>query len=304
MLLEWQTSKSDFGKGWTLDGRLRVSSDEASTHEALTRKALNRVAGPVVGLYAALMLDLDVAWDAPLPEGPKIIAPNHPTTTDPFLVTTVVREPVSILIDDRLFKVPLFGRYLRLAGHVPVVPGRGREAFEAARRLLEAGRTVAIFPEGHISPPEGGFYGPRTGAVRLSLITGAPIVPVGIHLDRARIRLVETSIEGKTVVGTWYLRGPYAITVGEPMRLQGDVEDREHVRAASERLIQRIAVLARQGERRTRASQVLGTRSRGSAIFGYRQNVVRLMPNPDEPERNKTETCPRRFLLNVQDVKG
>ena len=164
---------------------------------------------------------------------------------------------------------------------------------------------MAIFPEGHISPREGGFCRPRTGAARLSLITGAPIVPVGIHLDRARIRRVETPIEGKTVVGTWYLRGPYAITVGEPMHLRGNVEDRERVRAASEQLVQHIAALVRQSERRIRAPRVLETRPRGKgSIFRYRQNVVRLGPNRDELERNKSETCPRRFLLNVHDMKG
>ena len=91
---------------------------------------------PMVNLYAGLMFDMDVTWEEPLPKGPKIIAPNHPSTTDPFLIAGLVAEPTSILIDDRLFKVPVFGRYLHLAGHVPVVDGNGRQAFDAAKRLL------------------------------------------------------------------------------------------------------------------------------------------------------------------------
>jgi 1-acyl-sn-glycerol-3-phosphate acyltransferase len=219
-----------------------------------------KVGRPVVNLYAALMFEMDVAWEASLPEGPKIIAPNHPSTTDPFLVTGLVAEPMSILIDDRLFKVPVFGRYLHLTGHVPVVNGNGRKAFEVAKRLLQAGRSIAIFPEGAVSPSEGGLRRPRTGAARLALCTGVPIVPVGIHLQRERIRAIESKYSGIRVTGRWYLRGPYAITVGRPMRFDGDVEDREYVQVVSERIIRCIAHLAQQSARRMNRPTRRGTR--------------------------------------------
>jgi 1-acyl-sn-glycerol-3-phosphate acyltransferase len=243
MLFECQVSKRREGAGWILSGRFRVASDEV----------LNLLGRPMVGLYARLMFQMDLMQRTPLPDGPKIVVPNHPSTTDPFLVTTLTPDPMSILIDDRLFKVPGFGGYLHQAGHVPVVPGSGREAFEAARRLLEEGRTVGIFIEGAISPLEGGFHAPRTGAARLALISGAPVIPVGIGLQRERIRLVETQIEGQAAVGTWYLRGPYAITVGEPMHFEGDVEDRAYVRTVSERIMQDVTGLAYESERRVEA---------------------------------------------------
>ena len=201
---------------------------------------------PMVNLYAGLMFDMDVVWEEPLPKGPKIIAPNHPSTTDPFLIAGMMAEPTSILIDDRLFKVPVFGRYLGLAGHVPVVDGNGRQAFETAKRLLEAGQTVAIFPEGSVSPLTGGLHPPRTGAARLALSTGAPIIPIGIHLPRERIHVVESKYSGISATGRWYLRGSYAMTVGTPMVFAGDVQDREYVCEVGERIIQRIAHLAQQ----------------------------------------------------------
>jgi len=188
---------------------------------------------------SGVLFRMNIVKQAPLPEGPKIIAPNHPSTTDPFLILTLTRDKVSILIDDRLFKVPIFGRYLKAAGHIPVVPGRGREAFEEARRRLEAGQSVAIFPEGAISPEEGGLHPPRTGAARLALLTGAPIVPVGIHLDPSHIRRIDTEIDGKIAMGTWYFNGPYAMTVGEPLHIDGDVEDRKSVTEASERIMRK-----------------------------------------------------------------
>jgi 1-acyl-sn-glycerol-3-phosphate acyltransferase len=159
-------------------------------------------------------------------------------------------EPTSILIDDRLFKVPVFGRYLHLAGHVPVVCGNGRKAFDTAKRVLEAGQNIAIFPEGAVSPLEGGMHPPRTGAARLALSTGATVIPVGFHLERERIHVVESKYSGISATGRWYLRGPYAMTVGKPMTFEGDVEDREYVRAVSERIIRCIAHLAQQSAHR------------------------------------------------------
>jgi 1-acyl-sn-glycerol-3-phosphate acyltransferase len=212
--------------------------------------ALSWLGRAIVLVAAPALFRLDIERHAPLPEGAKIIAPNHPSTTDPFLITMLAAEQTTILIDDRLFKVPLFGAYLERAGHVPVIPGEGRSAYERARRLLSAGRTMAIFPEGSVSPLDGGFCPPRTGVVRLALSTGAPVIPVGIHLQRDRIRLVETEIEGQRAVGTWYLGGPYAMTVGEPLVLEGDVNDRSLVRALSAQLIQRIIDLSQESAAR------------------------------------------------------
>jgi 1-acyl-sn-glycerol-3-phosphate acyltransferase len=208
-----------------------------------------------IGVGARAMFGMDIVRHTMLPPGPKIIAPNHPSTTDPFLVLLLAEEQIAILIDDRLFKVPLFGSCLRLAGHVPVVPGEGRLAYEAAARLLASGGTVAIYPEGSVSPLSGGFHRPRTGAARLALCTGAPIIPVGIYLERERIRVIDTQIEGQTAIGRWYLDGPYAITVGEPMWFQGDVQDRARVRSISDQVMQRITCLAQESASRVEQSQ-------------------------------------------------
>lgn len=204
----------------------------------------------MVDTYAKLMFDLDIQYHTPLPPGAKILAANHPTTVDPFLVLKLASEPVHILIDETLFKVPTFGRYLRTTGHVRVIPGSGRSAFQAALELLQAGETVAIYPEGAISPLTGGVHPLKTGVARLALMTGAPVIPVGIHLDRARIRLIETPVDGQSVVGTWYFGGPYAMTVGDPLYRVGDVNDRAYVGSISEHIRQHILALAAESARR------------------------------------------------------
>jgi 1-acyl-sn-glycerol-3-phosphate acyltransferase len=204
----------------------------------------------VVDVASRLLLNLDIEWHAPLPDGPKIIAANHPSTSDPALVMLTAPEQASCLISETLFKVPGFGRYLDAAGHIPVVKGNGRAAFEEAKRLLREGRTIMIFPEGSLSPQEGGFCPVRTGVARLALSTGAPVIPVGIHLDRERIHRIETVVDGRTEVGTWYLHGPYAMTVGAPMYLRGNIEDWPQVRALAQRVMQRIIQLSGQSELR------------------------------------------------------
>ena len=231
----------------------RLTANQGHTsvpNRRLIERGLYWAGRGILTVGAHRMFQLDILRHAPLPAGPKIIAPNHPTTTDPFLILILAREQTSILIDDRLFKVPIFGRYLHQAGHIPVIPQHGRLAYNAAKKLLQSGRTLAVFPEGSVSPLEGGLCHPRTGVARLALETGVPVVPVGIHLDRERIRLIETEIEGRTVTGTWYLGGPYAMTVGEPMHFTGSVQNRTHVRAISEQIIQRIAHLAQESAAR------------------------------------------------------
>jgi 1-acyl-sn-glycerol-3-phosphate acyltransferase len=198
----------------------------------------------IMDLYAHLLLDLDVQWYAPLPEGPKIIAANHPTTTDPFVITTLIREPVSVLVTAGAFEVPVFGHYLHRAGHVPAVRNSNGATVDALLQKLEAGSTVAIFPEGSISPLEGGFNPPHSGIARVAIRSGAPVIPVGIGLRRERIRCYDATLDGKPEVLTWCLNGPYALTIGESLFFGGQVEDREQVQSVAGQIMQRIVHLA------------------------------------------------------------
>lgn len=202
-----------------------------------------------VNLYVRGVLRANIVHEAPLPSGAKILAVNHPSTNDPAFVTVLVKEQASILIRETLFKVPVFGRSLRMAGHVPVVAGNGRAALEEGIRLLKAGRTIIIFPEGEISP-ESGPLKPHTGIARLALLTGAPVIPVGISLDHKQVRIVQTKVEGKLEPSAWYLHGPYAMTVGAPQVYQGDVEDRDRVRTVTGQIMGSIVALSQKGQAR------------------------------------------------------
>lgn len=218
------------------------------------RALLYTVGRGLIALYARFFLELDILWQAPLPPGPKLIVANHPSFSDPFALALLSARPLSLLITSVAFLIPVFGLYLRWSRHIPVVEGAGHSAFDEALSQLKAGKSVALFIEGNYSPPEGGFHEPRTGAVRLALSAGVPIVPVGIHLVRERLRLINGRIKGENYPQYWYLRGPFRLVVGEPVHLTGDVEDRSHVVNESKNMMQRIIALANEGERHLKES--------------------------------------------------
>lgn len=205
---------------------------------------------PVIKTYTGTMLNMDILWHSPLPSGAKIIAANHPSTTDPFYVAAMANHQVFILINEKLFKVPMFGKYLRRSGHIPVVPGNGKAAMDEAVQRLANNETIVIFPEGNLSPREGGFGDPRTGAARLALMSGAPIIPVGIHLLREKVHSIITHIEGKEEEGRWYFHGPYHMTVGLPIYFRGDVENHHHVHQISKTIMSHIREMAFQSQDR------------------------------------------------------
>jgi 1-acyl-sn-glycerol-3-phosphate acyltransferase len=207
--------------------------------------------------YTSLMLDMDIRWHAPMPKGPKILAPNHPTTTDPLYLMTLLREQVSFLVTAALFNLPVVGAYLRAAGHVPAVRGSEGATVDAMIRQVEAGRSLAIFPEGALSPLVGGFHRPHSGVARVALRTGAPVIPIGIGLQRERIRVIEAYVDGDKAIGHFYTSGPYAITVGRPLTFAGDVGDHEQVHAVAGQIMHQIQDLARESDGRIQPPRVI-----------------------------------------------
>jgi 1-acyl-sn-glycerol-3-phosphate acyltransferase len=216
----------------------------------MQNKLLYNFGRTFIRLFAFVMLQMEIQRHADLPAGPKIFVANHPSATDPFLIHLVSSQPMSVLISANAFAVPVFGFFLRKMKQIPVRRGLGNMALDDAHRLLDAGGSVTIFPEGDFSPQEGGFRPPRTGAARLALSTGVPIIPVGIHLPRERSFCIRSNISGKPTLGYWYLRGPYQITVGQPMKFEGNAEDRNHVHKVSLNIMECIRLLALESEKR------------------------------------------------------
>jgi 1-acyl-sn-glycerol-3-phosphate acyltransferase len=112
--------------------------------------------------------------------GPLLITPNHQTYADPALVTIPVRRPVYYMAWDRLFGIPLFGRFIRRLRAFPVdIESSDPRATREAVRLLQAGEAVMIFPEGERTK-DGGVGRFKLGAFRLAVALSVPVLPVTI----------------------------------------------------------------------------------------------------------------------------
>ncbi|WP_407563787.1 lysophospholipid acyltransferase family protein [Streptomyces sp. 184] len=116
--------------------------------------------------------------------GPVVLAGNHLTFVDSMFLGLVVKRPVFFIGKDEYvtgkgLKGRLMAWFFTSVGMIPVDRDGGRggvAALMTGRRILEEGRVFAIYPEGTRSP-DGRLYRARTGVARLTLMTGAPVVP-------------------------------------------------------------------------------------------------------------------------------
>ncbi len=112
--------------------------------------------------------------------GPLLLASNHRSFLDPFVIGTLVRRPVYYMAKRELFEKRWQAWVLNALGAFPVDRGSGdRAAMETARVILERGDCVVLFPEGTRVRP-GPLGDPRRGVGRLALETGAPVAPVAV----------------------------------------------------------------------------------------------------------------------------
>ncbi len=211
---------------------------------------LYQAGGKLVKAYSKFMLRMSVNSYSRIPGGAKIIVANHPTTSDPFLLTSISNGQAAVLIKDTLFDVPVFGKYLHWAGHIPVRDGRGIEAFESALKKLNEGITVIVFIEGGLSKFVQKVDKPKTGAIRLALASGKPIIPIGIGIRKKNVRFIKSIIKGVQEMGKWYLKGPYALTIGKPIRFRGNVNDQGRVKSLSLLLEKKIGMLQKESFQR------------------------------------------------------
>lgn len=112
---------------------------------------------------------------------PYVLVVNHQSFAD-LMAMCFLDHPTKYLGKESVFKVPVFGWALRIAGEVPVVRGDRRSGAEALQQLgdwLERGVSVALFPEGTRSD-DGSIGRFKLGAFKLAIEHQRPIVPVVI----------------------------------------------------------------------------------------------------------------------------
>lgn len=141
------------------------------------------IAAPIRSLMRVMGWRVLVTGAEHLPDGPAVLVSNHVSYLDPIHLGHVVdgqgRMP-HFLAKRELFDHRAMGPLLRRLRQVPVDRGADRgSSVDVASQLLAQGEWVVVFPEGTIStsfvPAD-----PRSGAARIALAAGAPIVPVAL----------------------------------------------------------------------------------------------------------------------------
>ncbi|AZS36364.1 Bifunctional protein Aas [Microbacterium lemovicicum] len=165
-------------------------ADPDTDHEApVTRMGATYFLGRfIITPLARLVYRPKVEGRALVPKtGPVIFASNHLSFIDSIAIPVAAPRPVHFLAKSSYFdgsgaKGWASREFFTAIGAIPVERGAGQAALDALdqqRRLLEEGRTVALYPEGTRSL-DGRLYKGRTGVAFLALQTGAPVVPVGL----------------------------------------------------------------------------------------------------------------------------
>ncbi|WP_215727630.1 lysophospholipid acyltransferase family protein [Nocardioides piscis] len=118
------------------------------------------------------------------PSGGCILVVNHVSHVDPLLTALFVWDHGRIpryLAKSGLFRTKFVGTVLRSAGQIPVerLSRKALGAFDAAVEAVNSGECVVVYPEGTLTRDPGlwPMVG-KSGAARIALATGAPVVPV------------------------------------------------------------------------------------------------------------------------------
>jgi 1-acyl-sn-glycerol-3-phosphate acyltransferase len=148
-------------------------------------KGLYKVAVEALRIPAKLTIRPHWKGQENLPDnGPFLVVINHLTSYDVVVVGHFLVDPghaVRVLAKDSLFRVPLLKHVMTRTKMVPVVrnSSQATDALKHAKRALAAGESIAIFPEGTLThDPDKWPMKFKTGAARLALSTGVPVIPV------------------------------------------------------------------------------------------------------------------------------
>ncbi|MDR0436226.1 MAG: 1-acyl-sn-glycerol-3-phosphate acyltransferase [Propionibacteriaceae bacterium] len=160
-------------------------------------------------------------------QGAAIIAANHISCGDTFSLPTLMKRQLRFAAKRELFEMrglkALLGVFLRAIGQVPLDRSGGRQAANGLRPLLQVlaqGELVGIFPEGTRSP-DGRMYRSHTGVARLALLSGAPVIPVGmVNTQLRRWFIFPTMRQARIVVGRPLDFSRYADRVDDVMVLR------------------------------------------------------------------------------------
>ncbi|MEV7979709.1 lysophospholipid acyltransferase family protein [Streptomyces sp. NPDC086519] len=178
--------------------------------------------------------------------GPAIVAGNHLSFSDHFLMPAVLKRRITFLAKAEYFTGPgvrgrLTAFFFRSAGQIPV-DRSGKEAGQAAIReglgVLRKGELLGIYPEGTRSH-DGRLYKGKVGVAVMALRAGVPVIPC------AMIGTFEAQPPGKVIPNI----RPVVIRFGKPLefsRYAGMENEKAVLRAITDEIMYAILTLSEQ----------------------------------------------------------
>ncbi len=158
--------------------------DQEALHRRIREQGVNRLvywlARAVLQPFFHLYLRYSRIGREHIPaRGAVILASNHRSFLDPFVIGTMAPRPMYYIAKSELFK-GWQNWILNVLGAFPVDRGAGdEETMKTAKAVLARGDILLIFPEGTRIRP-GSLSKPKRGVGRLALATGAPVVPLSV----------------------------------------------------------------------------------------------------------------------------
>ncbi len=150
-----------------------------------TKSGSYRLAEGILRPLLALLTRRDWRGGEHVPrEGGIVVVSNHTSHADPFPIAHYLvnhgRLP-RYLGKESVFRIPVAGRILRGAGQIPVYreTADASQSYSEAVKAVQAGECVVIYPEGTLTrDPDLWPMRGKTGAARVALETGCPVIPV------------------------------------------------------------------------------------------------------------------------------
>ncbi len=115
------------------------------------------------------------------PRRPYVVVANHESYADVFLISCFPWE-MKWLSKDTMFKIPLMGWMMQMAGDIKLIRGKRESAIDAinqCRDRLKKKVSIMIFPEGTRSK-SWEMLPFKDGAFRLAIEAGAPVLPIAV----------------------------------------------------------------------------------------------------------------------------
>ena len=136
-------------------------------------------------LLTHLVYRFKVEGDEHIPaQGAAVLVCNHVSYVDAVLLMAASPRPIRFIMDHRIFAMPVLGALFRLGKAIPIAPQKDdpaayERAFAEARRVLDEGDLLAIFPEGGLTR-DGELGEFKGGLMKILQTHPVPVVPMAL----------------------------------------------------------------------------------------------------------------------------